>query len=177
MSAYVPTNVISITDGQIYLETDLFYSGVRPAINVGLSVSRVGGNAQIRAMKQVAGGLRLDLAQYREMAAFAQFGSDLDVATQRQIARGSRLVEILKQGQYQPMPVEKQVLIIYAGTSGFIDQVAPENLQRYQNELFEFVESQHPGLFPAIVEKRQIDDDTKPQLEKALQEFNQRFEA
>ena len=177
VSAYVPTNVISITDGQIYLETDLFYSGVRPAINVGLSVSRVGGNAQIRAMKQVAGGLRLDLAQYREMAAFAQFGSDLDVATQRQIARGSRLVEILKQGQYQPMPVEKQVLIIYAGTSGFIDQVAPENLQRYQNELFEFVESQHPGLFPAIVEKRQIDDDTKPQLEKALQEFNQRFEA
>ena len=177
VSAYVPTNVISITDGQIYLETDLFYSGVRPAINVGLSVSRVGGNAQIRAMKQVAGGLRLDLAQYREMAAFAQFGSDLDVATQRQIARGSRLVEILKQGQYQPMPVEKQVLIIYAGTSGFIDEVAPENLQRYQNELFEFVESQHPGLFPAIVEKRQIDDDTKPQLEKALQEFNQRFEA
>ena len=177
VSAYVPTNVISITDGQIYLETDLFYSGVRPAINVGLSVSRVGGNAQIRAMKQVAGGLRLDLAQYREMAAFAQFGSDLDVATQRQIARGSRLVEILKQGQYQPMPVEKQVLIIYAGTSGFIDQVAPENLQRYQNELFEFVESQHPGLFPAIAEKRQIDDDTKPQLEKALQEFNQRFEA
>lgn len=177
VSAYVPTNVISITDGQIYLETDLFYSGVRPAINVGLSVSRVGGNAQIRAMKQVAGGLRLDLAQYREMAAFAQFGSDLDVATQRQIARGSRLVEILKQGQYQPMPVEKQVLIIYAGTKGFIDQVAPENLQRYQNELFEFVESQHPGLFPAIVEKRQIDDDTKPQLEKALQEFNQRFEA
>ena len=177
VSAYVPTNVISITDGQIYLETDLFYSGVRPAINVGLSVSRVGGNAQIRAMKQVAGGLRLDLAQYREMAAFAQFGSDLDVATQRQIARGSRLVEILKQGQYQPMPVEKQVLIIYAGTKGFIDEVAPENLQRYQNELFEFVESQHPGLFPAIVEKRQIDDDTKPQLEKALQEFNQRFEA
>ena len=177
VSAYVPTNVISITDGQIYLETDLFYSGVRPAINVGLSVSRVGGNAQIRAMKQVAGGLRLDLAQYREMAAFAQFGSDLDVATQRQIARGSRLVEILKQGQYQPMPVEKQVLIIYAGTNGFIDQVAPENLQRYQNELFEFVESQHPDLFPAIVEKRQIDDDTKPQLEKALQEFSQRFEA
>ena len=176
VSAYVPTNVISITDGQIYLETDLFYSGVRPAINVGLSVSRVGGNAQIRAMKQVAGGLRLDLAQYREMAAFAQFGSDLDVATQRQIARGSRLVEILKQGQYQPMPVEKQVLIIYAGTNGFVDQVAPENLQRYQNELLEFVESQHRDLFPAIVEKRQIDDDTKPQVEKALQEFSQRFE-
>ena len=177
VSAYVPTNVISITDGQIYLETDLFYSGVRPAINVGLSVSRVGGNAQIRAMKQVAGGLRLDLAQYREMAAFAQFGSDLDVATQRQIARGSRLVEILKQGQYQPMPVEKQVLIIYAGTNGFIDQVAPENLQRFQNELFEFVESKHPDLFPAIVEKRQIDDDIKGSVEKALQEFNQRFEA
>ena len=177
VSAYIPTNVISITDGQIYLESDLFYSGVRPAINVGLSVSRVGGNAQIRAMKQVAGGLRLDLAQYREMAAFAQFGSDLDAATQRQIARGSRLVEILKQGQYQPMPVEKQVLIIYAGTNGFVDQIEPENLQRYQNELFEFVESQHPDLLPAIVEKGQIDDDNKAAAEKALQEFNQRFEA
>ncbi len=177
VSAYVPTNVISITDGQIYLETDLFYSGVRPAINVGLSVSRVGGNAQIRAMKQVAGGLRLDLAQYREMAAFAQFGSDLDVATQRQIARGSRLVEILKQGQYQPMPVEKQVFIIYAGTNGFVDQVAPEDLQRYQNELFEFVEAKHPDLFPAIAEKRQIDDDIKGQVETVLKEFNQQFEA
>ncbi len=177
VSAYIPTNVISITDGQIYLESDLFYSGVRPAINVGLSVSRVGGNAQIRAMKQVAGGLRLDLAQYREMAAFAQFGSDLDAATQRQIARGSRLVEILKQGQYQPMPVEKQVLVIYAGTNGFVDQIEPENLLRYQNELFEFVESQHPDLLPAIVEKGQIDDDNKAAAEKALQEFNQRFEA
>ena len=177
VSAYVPTNVISITDGQIYLETDLFYSGVRPAINVGLSVSRVGGNAQIRAMKQVAGGLRLDLAQYREMAAFAQFGSDLDAATQRQIARGSRLVEILKQGQYEPMPVERQVLIIYAGTNGFVDQVDPDNLQRYQSELFEFVESQHPDLLPSIVEKGQIDDDVKASVVKALQEFNQRFEA
>ena len=177
VSAYVPTNVISITDGQIYLETDLFYSGVRPAINVGLSVSRVGGNAQIRAMKQVAGGLRLDLAQYREMAAFAQFGSDLDAATQRQIARGSRLVEILKQGQYQPMPVERQVLIIYAGTNGFVDRIAPEDLQRYQNELFEFVESQHPDLLPAILEKRQIDDEIKGNAEQALQEFGQRFEA
>ena len=177
VSAYIPTNVISITDGQIYLESDLFYSGVRPAINVGLSVSRVGGNAQIRAMKQVAGGLRLDLAQYREMAAFAQFGSDLDAATQRQIARGSRLVEILKQGQYQPMPVEKQVLVIYAGTNGFVDRIEPENLLRYQNELFEFVESQHPDLLPAIVEKGQIDDDNKAAAEKALQEFGQRFEA
>ncbi len=177
VSAYVPTNVISITDGQIYLETDLFYSGVRPAINVGLSVSRVGGNAQIRAMKQVAGGLRLDLAQYREMAAFAQFGSDLDAATQRQIARGGRLVEILKQGQYEPMPVERQVLIIYAGTNGFVDQIDPENLQRYQSELFEFVESQHPDLLPSIVEKGQIDDDVKESVAKALQEFNQRFEA
>ena len=177
VSAYVPTNVISITDGQIYLETDLFYSGVRPAINVGLSVSRVGGNAQIRAMKQVAGGLRLDLAQYREMAAFAQFGSDLDAATQRQIARGSRLVEILKQGQYEPMPVERQVLIIYAGTNGFVDQIDPESLQRYQTELFEFVESQHPDLLPTIVEKGQIDDDIKTRVETALQEFNQRFEA
>ena len=177
VSAYVPTNVISITDGQIYLETDLFYSGVRPAINVGLSVSRVGGNAQIRAMKQVAGGLRLDLAQYREMAAFAQFGSDLDAATQRQIARGSRLVEILKQGQYRPMAVERQVLIIYAGTNGFVDDVAPEDLVRYETELFEFVESQHPDLFPAIAEKRQIDDDVKGGAEKALQEFSQRFQA
>ncbi len=177
VSAYIPTNVISITDGQIYLETDLFYSGVRPAINVGLSVSRVGGNAQIKAMKQVAGGLRLDLAQFREMAAFAQFGSDLDVATQRQIARGSRLVEMLKQGQYQPMPVEKQVFIIYAGTNGFVDQVAPENLQRYQNELFELLESRHPDLLPAIVEKQQIDDDIKEKVEAVLQEFSQRFEA
>ena len=177
VSAYIPTNVISITDGQIYLESDLFYSGVRPAINVGLSVSRVGGNAQIRAMKQVAGGLRLDLAQYREMAAFAQFGSDLDTATQRQIARGSRLVEILKQGQYQPMPVEKQVFIIYAGTNGFVDRIEPESLLRYQAELFEFVEAKHPDLLPAIVEKGQIDDDIKGRVSAVLQEFGQQFEA
>ncbi len=177
VSAYIPTNVISITDGQIYLESDLFYSGVRPAINVGLSVSRVGGNAQIRAMKQVAGGLRLDLAQYREMAAFAQFGSDLDVATQRQIARGSRLVEILKQGQYQPMPVEKQVFIIYAGTNGFVDEIEPDKLLRYQAELFEFVEAKHPDLFPAIVEKGRIDDEIKPRVETVLQQFGQQFEA
>jgi F-type H+/Na+-transporting ATPase subunit alpha len=177
VSAYIPTNVISITDGQIYLETDLFYSGVRPAINVGLSVSRVGGNAQIKAMKQVAGGLRLDLAQYREMAAFAQFGSDLDATTQRQIARGSRLVELLKQGQYDPLPVEQQIVVIYAGTNGFVDQIQPEDLGKYQQALVEFVESNHGDLLTDIVEKGALDDDLKEKLEKVLSEFNDRFNA
>ena len=177
VSAYVPTNVISITDGQIYLETDLFYSGVRPAINVGLSVSRVGGNAQIKAMKQVAGGLRLDLAQYREMAAFAQFGSDLDPATQRQIARGSRLVELLKQGQYAPMPVEQQILVIYAGTNGFVDEIPPEDLGKYQQGLTEFVESSHADLLADIRQKGALDDELKEKMEKVLNEFNDRFKA
>ncbi|OGQ72275.1 MAG: F0F1 ATP synthase subunit alpha [Deltaproteobacteria bacterium RIFCSPLOWO2_12_FULL_60_16] len=175
VSAYIPTNVISITDGQIFLESDLFYSGVRPAINVGISVSRVGGNAQIRAMKQVAGTLRLDLAQYREMAAFAQFGSDLDQATQRQLNRGSRLVEILKQGQYEPLPVEKQILIIYAGTNGFLDHLPVSALNKYEQELHAFVESRHPDLLPQIVKQRELNDDLRAKMKKALEEFNAQF--
>ncbi|OFW01779.1 MAG: F0F1 ATP synthase subunit alpha, partial [Acidobacteria bacterium RIFCSPLOWO2_02_FULL_60_20] len=147
VSAYIPTNVISITDGQIYLEADLFNSGIRPAINVGLSVSRVGGNAQIKAMKQVAGTLRLDLAQYRELAAFAQFGSDLDKATQAQLARGQRLVELLKQDQYVPLPVAQQVLAIYAGTNGFVDDVAVDDIRRFEAELYRYVENSHPSLW------------------------------
>ena len=171
VSAYIPTNVISITDGQIYLETDLFYSGVRPAINVGLSVSRVGGSAQIKAMKQVAGTLRLELAQYRELAAFAQFGSDLDPATQRQLSRGSRLVEILKQGQYQPLTVEKQVLVIYAATAGYVDGYPVSSIKRYEEDLYKFFESRHPGLLKEIKEKKSIDDDLKKRLNGALDEL------
>jgi len=175
VSAYVPTNVISITDGQIYLETDLFYSGVRPAINVGLSVSRVGGAAQIKAMKQVAGTLRLDLAQYRELAAFAQFGSDLDQATQRQLARGGRLVEILKQGQYEPLPVERQILVIYAGTNGFLDHLPLESLKKYEEELFRFVEAKAPDLLAELVKKRELDDELKAKLNKVLEDFKATF--
>ena len=175
VSAYIPTNVISITDGQIFLESDLFYSGVRPAINVGISVSRVGGNAQIKAMKQVAGTLRLDLAQYREMAAFAQFGSDLDQATQRQLNRGSRLVELLKQGQYEPLPVEKQILIVYAGTNGFVDHLPVTALKKYEQELFSFVESRHPELFADILKKRELDNDLRGRITKALEEFKDVF--
>jgi F-type H+/Na+-transporting ATPase subunit alpha len=171
VSAYIPTNVISITDGQIFLESDLFYSGVRPAINVGISVSRVGGNAQIKAMKQVAGTLRLELAQYREMAAFAQFGSDLDQATQRQLNRGSRLVELLKQGQYQPLPVEKQILIIFAGTNGFVDELPLTALKKYEQELYSFVESRHPDVFGEILKKRELDGDLRAKLTKMLEEF------
>ena len=175
VSAYIPTNVISITDGQIYLESDLFYSGVRPAINVGLSVSRVGGSAQIKAMKQVAGSLRLDLAQYREMAAFAQFGSDLDATTQRQIARGSRLVEILKQDQYAPLTVAKQVLIIYAGTNGFVDHLPVGALKKYERELYAFVESSYPDLLPEILKKRELDEELRGKIKKILEEFNSSF--
>jgi len=175
VSAYVPTNVISITDGQIYLETDLFYSGIRPAINVGLSVSRVGGSAQVKAMKQVAGTLRLELAQFRELAAFAQFGSDLDPTTQKQLARGTRLVEILKQGQYKPLPVEKQVLIIYAATNGFIDNYPVASLLRYEEELNSFFESRHPGIITEIREKKNIDADLKAKLNKALEELKGLF--
>jgi F-type H+-transporting ATPase subunit alpha len=171
VSAYIPTNVISITDGQIFLESDLFYSGVRPAINVGISVSRVGGNAQIKAMKQVAGTLRLELAQYREMAAFAQFGSDLDQATQRQLSRGSRLVELLKQDQYQPLPVERQILIIYAGTNGFVDELPATALKKYEQELYSFIESRHPDIFADILKKRELDGDLRAKLTKALEEF------
>jgi F-type H+-transporting ATPase subunit alpha len=177
VSAYIPTNVISITDGQIFLESDLFYSGVRPAVNVGISVSRVGGNAQIKAMRQVAGTLRLDLAQYRELAAFAQFGSDLDAATQRQLNRGSRLVEILKQGQYVPLAVERQVLILYAAANGYVDQVEVANLKRYETELFRFIETRKPEVFKTIIEKKQLDDDVKALLNKALEDFAAQFTA
>jgi len=177
VSAYIPTNVISITDGQIFLESDLFYSGVRPAINVGISVSRVGGNAQIKAMKQVAGTLRLDLAQYREMAAFAQFGSDLDQTTQRQLSRGSRLVELLKQGQYEPLPVEKQILIIFAGTNGFVDDLPATALKKYEQELYAFVESRHPQLFSDILKKRELDNDLRERIKKTLEEFKGVFKA
>jgi len=175
VSAYIPTNVISITDGQIFLESDLFYSGVRPAINVGISVSRVGGNAQIKAMKQVAGTLRLELAQYREMAAFAQFGSDLDQATQRQLNRGARLVELLKQGQYEPLPVEKQILIIYAGTNGFVDELPLTALKKYEQELYSFIESKHPDIFADILKKRELDGDLRAKINKALEEFKAVF--
>jgi len=177
VSAYIPTNVISITDGQIFLESDLFYSGVRPAINVGISVSRVGGNAQIKAMKQVAGTLRLELAQYREMAAFAQFGSDLDQATQRQLNRGARLVELLKQGQYQPLSVEKQILIIYAGTNGFVDELPLAALKKYEQDLHSFVESKHPDVFADILKKRELDGDLRTKMSKALEEFKGVFKA
>jgi len=177
VSAYIPTNVISITDGQIFLESDLFYSGVRPAINVGISVSRVGGNAQIKAMKQVAGTLRLELAQYREMAAFAQFGSDLDQATQRQLNRGARLVELLKQGQYEPLSVERQILIIYAGTNGFVDELPVTALKKYEQELYSFIESKHPDIFADILKKRELDNDLRAKMNKALEEFKGTFKA
>jgi len=177
VSAYIPTNVISITDGQIFLESDLFYSGVRPAINVGISVSRVGGNAQIKAMKQVAGTLRLELAQYREMAAFAQFGSDLDAATQKQLNRGARLVELLKQGQYQPLAVEQQVVIIYAGTNGYVDDLPVAALKRYEQELFAFISSRHPDVFADILQKRELDGDLRGKLNKVLEEFKGVFKA
>ena len=176
VTAYIPTNVISITDGQIFLESDLFYSGIRPAINVGISVSRVGGNAQTKAMKQVAGSLRLDLAQYRELAAFAQFGSDLDAATQAQLNRGARMVEILKQGQYVPMPFEKQVLIIGAGANGFLDKIPVNNLARFETELFEFMEKNYPDVEHSIAKEKVISDETTDKLKKALGEFNSKFE-
>src|SRR5881628_1315707 len=171
LSAYIPTNVISITDGQIFLESDLFHQGVRPAINVGNSVSRVGGSAQIKAMRQVAGTLRLDLAQYRELAAFAQFGSDLDKATQAQLNRGARLVELLKQPQYEPLPVERQVAIIYAGTVGHLDKVPVSELRTFETELYKFIETRHPQLFPAVAEKKQLDDQLKGALDAAVKEF------
>jgi F-type H+-transporting ATPase subunit alpha len=173
ISAYIPTNVISITDGQIFLEADLFNAGIRPAINVGNSVSRVGGSAQIKAMKSVAGTLRLDLAQYRELAAFAQFGSDLDKATQAQLARGQRLTEILKQPQYQPMPVEKQVLIIWAATSGYLDDVPVDQSRRFETELTNFIENSHPGLLTALREKKSLTDEIKADLKTAITDFKQ----
>src|SRR5437870_4959257 len=173
ISAYIPTNVISITDGQIFLEADLFNSGFRPAINVGNSVSRVGGSAQIKAMKQVAGTLRLDLAQFRELQAFAQFGSDLDKATQSQLARGQRLTEILKQPQYQPISVEKQVLVIWAATNGHVDDIAIENVRKFEAELLQFVENSHPGLLQSIREKKALTDEITSDLQQALQDFKE----
>jgi F-type H+-transporting ATPase subunit alpha len=175
VSAYIPTNVISITDGQIFLETDLFNSGVRPAVNVGISVSRVGGSAQIKAMRQVAGTLKLELAQYRELAAFAQFGSDLDKATQNQLNRGKRLVEILKQDQYQPLPFSKQIMIIFAGTNGYLDDLEIEQVRPFSEELNKYVESMNPKLLDAIMQKKTIDDSMKAEIEKTLKEFKQRF--
>ncbi len=175
VSAYIPTNVISITDGQIYLLTDLFNSNVRPAIDVGISVSRVGGNAQIKAMRQVAGSLRLDLAQYRALAAFAQMGSELDKASTAQITRGSRMVEILKQGQYSPIPVEKQVLIIYTGTQGLLDDLPVDQCRAFEEALYRFVENAHPNLLPTIREKKNLDDDLKAQMTAAIKECKTRF--
>ncbi len=175
ISAYIPTNVISITDGQIFLITDLFNSNIRPAVDVGLSVSRVGGNAQVKAMRQVAGSLRLDLAQYRELAAFAQFGSDLDKSSQQQLNRGKRLTEILKQPQYTPLPVEKQVFIIYAGVNAYLDDLPVEDCRRFEAELYKHVESAKPGLLQSIREKKNLDDDLKNQINAVLKEFKERF--
>ena len=171
VSAYIPTNVISITDGQIFLETDLFFSNVRPAVNAGISVSRVGGNAQIKAMKQVAGRLRLDLAQYRELEAFAQFGSELDAATQRQLARGARVVEILKQPQYQPMPVEQQVTIIFAVTNGLLDDVEMPKIRAWEQGLHEFMAAQHPEIGEEIRRMRALSDDLQARLRRAIEEY------
>ena len=171
VSAYIPTNVISITDGQIYLASDLFYSGIRPAINVGLSVSRVGGAAQIKTMKQVAGTLRLDLAQYREMAAFAQFGSELDKATQAQLARGVRMVELLKQGQYQPMPVADQVLSIFTGVNGFLDDVPVNKIREFEADLLAFIKEKYPQIRDEVVTKKKIDEEFGNQLKEVITEF------
>jgi F-type H+-transporting ATPase subunit alpha len=177
VSAYIPTNVISITDGQIFLEADLFYSGVRPAINVGISVSRVGGNAQVKAMKSVAGTLRLDLAQYRAMEAFAQFASDLDATSRQQLARGARLVQILKQGQYVPQKVERQIVIIYAGTNGHLDKFPVDSLGRYESELFAHIETTDAALFDDIAKKKVLDDGLKQRLNKVIGAFNEKFES
>jgi F-type H+-transporting ATPase subunit alpha len=177
VSAYIPTNVISITDGQIFLTTDLFFSNVRPAVDAGISVSRVGGNAQIKAMKQVAGPLRLSLAQYRELEAFAQFGSDLDAATQRQLNRGARLVEVLKQPQYQPVPVEKQVAIIYAATNGFLDDVKVSEIRQWERDLLAYLEASHPEVLKDIRTKRALDDDITNRLKAAIAAFKPLFQA
>jgi len=177
ISAYIPTNVISITDGQIFLESDLFYSGVRPAVNVGLSVSRVGGNAQIKAMKQVAGTLRLELAQFRELEAFAQFGSDLDKATQAQLNRGKRLVEILKQGQYAPLPVERQVIVIYAATNGYVDDLPEEQVRPFERALYDYMDLHHKELMGKITRKEGLDDELKAGIKSALDAFKEEFKA
>jgi len=175
VSAFIPTNVISITDGQVYLEPNLFFSGVRPAINVGLSVSRVGGAAQVKAMKQVAGTLRLDLAQYRELAAFAGFGSDLDAATQKQLNRGERLVEILKQPQYQPLPMEKQVSIIFAGTKGYLDELPVDTLAEYEQELYKHIEGSAPEIFDTLKEKTEVDSALEEKMHSTVKSFTETF--
>jgi len=177
VSAYIPTNVISITDGQIYLETDLFNQGVRPAVNVGLSVSRVGGSAQIKAMRQVAGSLKLELAQYRELAAFAQFGSDLDKATQAQLNRGQRLVEVLKQKQFSPLPFSKQILMIFAGTSGVLDDMPIDQVRDFEEELYRFVDATNPGLLRTIMEKKVLDDGMKSEMSKVIGQSKANFVA
>ncbi|GAB6144356.1 F0F1 ATP synthase subunit alpha [Desulfocicer niacini] len=177
VSAFIPTNVISITDGQIYLDKGLFFSGVRPAIDVGLSVSRVGGAAQCKAMKQVAGTLRLDLAQYRELEAFAAFGSDLDAATQRQLTRGERLVELLKQPQFRPLPMEKQVVILFAGTKGYIDKYPKEAVNKYENGLYDFIDNRFPEIFTDLVEQQAITSDIEAKLKKALDAYDEEFKA
>jgi F-type H+-transporting ATPase subunit alpha len=175
VSAYIPTNVISITDGQIFLETDLFNSGVRPAVNVGISVSRVGGSAQIKAMRQVAGSLKLDLAQYRELAAFAQFGSDLDKATQNQLARGQRLVEVLKQKQFSPLPFSKQIMIIFAGTNGFLDDLPTDQILSFEEELYRYIDTSNPGVLRTIMEKKVLDDSLKSEMTRIIKEAKEQF--
>src|ERR1700682_1261364 len=175
VSAYIPTNVISITDGQIYLESDLFYGGIRPAVNVGISVSRVGGSAQIKAMRQIAGKLRLDLAQYRELAAFAQFGSDLDKATLQQLARGGRMVELLKQGQYAPLPIERQIAIIFAGSQGLLDDLPVEQVQPFEEFLYPHLERKHPKLLPDIANKKELTDELRDALTGAVNEAKAEF--
>jgi F-type H+-transporting ATPase subunit alpha len=175
VSAYIPTNVISITDGQIFLETDLFNSGIRPAINVGLSVSRVGGAAQIKATKQVSGTLRLDLAQYRELQAFAQFASDLDESTRKQLERGQRMVEVLKQGPYSPLPIEKQIVIIFAGANGYLDDISAEDVTKFEAELYPFIEAKYPGLFESIKTEKKLDDKLTEELKSVLEEFKSTF--
>ncbi len=175
VSAYIPTNVISITDGQIYLESELFFSGVRPAINVGISVSRVGGNAQIKAMKSIAGTLRLDLSQYRELEAFSQFGSDLDQSTQNKLARGERIVEVLKQPQYSPMSVEEQVIIIYTVVKGFLDDIPVDNISRFEKQILEFMDANFPEIGEKIVETGKLDDDLEEKLKEAIKEFKKGF--
>jgi F-type H+-transporting ATPase subunit alpha len=175
VSAYIPTNVISITDGQIYLESNLFNAGVRPAINVGISVSRVGGNAQIKAMKKVAGTLKLELAQYRELEAFAKFGSDLDKATLRTLARGSRLVELLKQGQYSPVQIERQVISIFLGTNGLLDDIPVSDIKRFEKELLEYIEVKHIDILDTIRKEKQLSDSTSDGIKKATEEFKAVF--
>jgi F-type H+-transporting ATPase subunit alpha len=175
VSAYIPTNVISITDGQIYLETELFYSGVRPAINAGLSVSRVGGAAQYRIMKQVAGRIRLELAQYRELSAFAQFGTELDSETKSRLARGERIVEVLKQNQYEPLDLSGKILPLYSVTHGFLDDVAIDDVKRFEKEMLEFVKTSHPELVREIEEKKDLDDELEEKIRRVISEFKERF--